>query len=423
MGSVMKKIGIIVIFLLIVLFSSSFGKNSVYSQTETPSPSPSPSPTPTLDSSSQDRLKQIQDQITEIENKIVVLQGQEKTLSSQIAVMDSQIKLTEYRIEATQEQITSLILDIDTTTKKISGLQQSLNSLVGVLANRIVATYEVGTIQPFQVLLTSNNASDFFKRLNYLKIAQAHDKKLVYDTQQAKVDYANQKVIFEDKKKKVELLKKELETYTAQLDKDKANKQELLAITKNNEERFQQEVSRLKADRDAILFAISNVGTKIGDVNKGDVIAIQGNTGCVFPPPPGGNHLHFEVYKDAKVQGGAVVDINTGQNIQFKFSEHLVNPHTYLDNGQWAKPISVYPNNITTEFGENSVFGTPHTGLDIAGPIGSPIYAVDKGIAYAAAGPVCDSQMGYKPGTTYPARGRIVDHQNGIVTLYWHTSN
>ena len=162
-----------------------------------------------------------------------------------------------------------------------------------------------------------------------------------------------------------------------------------------------------------------NVGTKIGDVNKGDVIAYQGNTGCVSPPPPGGHHLHFEVYKDAKISGGAIVDINTGENIQFKFGQHLVNPHQYLDNGSWAKPLSIYPGGITTEFGESSFFG-PHTGLDIAGPVGSPIYAVDKGVAYATGGSTCDSQMGYKPGTTSSAKGRVVDHQNGIVTLYWH---
>lgn len=241
MDLVMKKIGIIVIFLLVILFSSSFGRNIVYSQTDTPTPTPSSTP------SSTPNTEELQKKINDLQSKISDLQGQEKTLSSQIAVMDNQIKLTEYRIEATQEQITSLILDIDTTTKKISGLQEALNNLVGVLANRIVATYEVGTIQPFQILLTSNNASDFFKRLNYLKIAQEHDKKLVYDTQQAKVDYANQKVIFEDKKKKIEALKAQLENYTAQLDKEKQAKQDLLVQTQGSEANYQQILAETKA--------------------------------------------------------------------------------------------------------------------------------------------------------------------------------
>lgn len=238
MGLVMKKIGIIVLFLLVILFSSSF-KGIVYSVDPTPTPTPTPTSAPDT--------TELQNKIKDLQSKISDLQGQEKTLSSQISVMDNQIKLTEYRIEATQEEITSLILDIDTATKKISGLQEALNNLVEVLANRIVATYEVGTIQPFQILLTSNNASDFFKRLNYLKIAQEHDKKLVYDTQQAKVDYANQKTIFEGEKKKVEALQKQLQAYNTQLDLNKQAKQRLLSETQGSEANYQRLLAQAKA--------------------------------------------------------------------------------------------------------------------------------------------------------------------------------
>ena len=261
MDLVMKKAGILVILILIILFSFSFGKNIVYSQTPTPTSSP-------------DNTQAIQDllnKINDLTNKINDLKGQEKTLSSQISVMDNQIKLTEYRIEATQEQITSLTLDIDTTTKKISGLEASLNNLVGVLANRIVATYEVGTIQPFQILLTSNNASDFFKRLNYLKIAQAHDKKLVYDTQQAKIDYANQKAIFEDKKKKIEALKKQLEDYTDQLNQEKDAKKQLLADTQGSEANYQSMLAQARAQ----LAGFSRFVT-----SQGGASILSGQTSC-----------------------------------------------------------------------------------------------------------------------------------------------
>jgi peptidoglycan hydrolase CwlO-like protein len=95
----------------------------------------------------------------------MLLQAQKQTYSSQIELIGNQIKLTEYKIEATQEQITSVTLDIDTTSKKITSLQGTLDTTIAVLLNRIVATYEVGTIQPVQILLTSNTASDFFTSL------------------------------------------------------------------------------------------------------------------------------------------------------------------------------------------------------------------------------------------------------------------
>ena len=185
--------------------------------------------------------------IGDLQSKISDLQGQEKTFSSQIAVMDSQIQLTQYRIEATKQQIMNLTLSIQTANSKITTLQSSINDLTKVLLNRIVATYEVGQSQPFQILVSSNNISSFFTRENYLKIAQAHDKQLMYDTVQAKNDYANQKNIYESEKKQVEQLNVQLEAYTTQLGQEKADKQKLLTETQGSEASYQQQLAAARA--------------------------------------------------------------------------------------------------------------------------------------------------------------------------------
>ena len=228
---------IVLLFLVTILLSVSAG--IVHSQTDTPTPTPAPD--------NSQAINDLQNKINDLQNKINDLQGQEKTFSSQISLMDNQIKLTEYQIEAKQEQITSITLDIDTAAKKITSLQNTLETSIAVLLNRIVATYEVGTIQPVQILLTSNSASDFITRLNYLRLAQAHDKKLIYDTQQAKTDYTNQKNILQDQKAQVEQLKKQLQTYSDQLDQEKQAKQDLLAQTQGSEANYQQILAQTKA--------------------------------------------------------------------------------------------------------------------------------------------------------------------------------
>lgn len=235
-GSYKKKLSIFVFIFLALFFSFQF-LNTAVSQTVTP--------TPTQDNSQ--AVKDLQNQINDLQNKVADLQKQEKTLSSQIAVMDNQVKLTQLRINSTKQQITDITLDIDTTDKKISTLQSSLVKLTGVLINRIVATYEIGTVQPFHVLLSSSNVSNFFSRLNYLKIAQQHDKRLIYDTTQAKNDYGNQKTILEDKKKKVESLQAQLEEYTKQLDQEKKNKERLLKETQGSEDNYQSLLSQARA--------------------------------------------------------------------------------------------------------------------------------------------------------------------------------
>lgn len=239
----LKTFFILILALIILIFY----KGTSFSQTETPTPTPDNS----------QAVRDLQNKIADLQNKINDLQSQEKTLSSQISIMDSQIKLTEYRIEATQEQITNLTLDIDTASKKVSSLQNSLNDSISVLLNRIVATYEVGSIQPLQILLTSGSASDFFTRLNYLRLAQAHDKQLIYDTQQAKVDYANQKSIFEGEKKQVEVLNQQLQDYTDQLNQEKQAKNDLLAQTKGSEANYKSQLASYQAQ----LNSLSNFAT------------------------------------------------------------------------------------------------------------------------------------------------------------------
>lgn len=241
----------IIFFLAVILFSGI-----IFAQESTPTPTPA--------SDTSKAQQDLQNRINELQAKIRELQGQGRTLFSQIGVMDNQIKLTELRINATKGQIASISEDIETATKKIESLEEALKKLTKVLMNRIVATYEVGTTQPFYVLLTSENPKDFLTRLSYLKVAQENDKKLIFATQQAKNDYVTQKNIFEDKKKKVEALKKQLEGYTAQLAGEKQAKQALLDATKNDEKRYQTLLAEAQAQIRAFKsFASSQGGPQI----------------------------------------------------------------------------------------------------------------------------------------------------------------
>lgn len=389
----------LVIFLLIIflnLFFAPFGK--IIAQTVTP--------TSAFD---QQKISDIQNQINDLQRKINDLKSQQKTLSSQISVMDNQIKLTQLRISSTQEQITDLTLNIDTADKKIDNLSSSLTKLTGTLINRIVTTYEVGTVQPFHVLLSSGSVSNFFTRLNYLKIAQEHDKKLIYDTTQAKNDYANQKEIFENKKRAVEKLQSQLEAYTTELDQEKKNKQALLAVTQNSESIYQQRLAAALAEQRAIAQIVSGGGNviSIGQVKEGDVIAyiISGKSSC-----SSGTHLHFEVRKDGGIQ-------DPGQFLSNKSVTFENSPDgSFSFGGSWNWPIS---DPILIEQGYGMTYwarigwygGGPHTGIDMYSNSSLDVHAVKDGELFRGS-------IGCGGGSLSFAR---VDQSDGIQTFYLHT--
>jgi len=380
-------------FLLIFLCAIIFNFSSVYAQ------------------SSDELTRALQDKQVEIQKLEAQLQGvrnQEKTLKSQLNLIDGQTKVTTLKIEETNLKIEKLKREISDLSTRIERISNSLDTLSEILLKRIVQTYKYSNATTtFDLIFSSHGFAELLERLKYIQVAQAYDKKKLYELQATKLAYNEQKQDKETRQTEAEKLNKDLEVYKAQLDQQKKDKDELLRITKNDEARYQGLISQLQAEINSIASAISNVGPVIGPVSKGQTIAAMGSTGCSTGP-----HLHFEVFENAKVEGGRIVG-------------NRVNPHNFLDSGRLGPPLQGYPGStiITTEYGEvYRVFGFPsaHTGLDIAPQsyegVGRPILAAENGIAYSTQA-ACSFNIS---GGSSLGKGVIVDHQNGIVTLYWH---
>lgn len=366
---------------------------------------------PLFAQSSDDLSKQLQEkqaEIQKLEGQLGEARKQEKTLKSQLNLIDGQTKITTLKIEETNLKIEKLKREISDLSGRINRVGQTLDTLSEILLRRIVQTYKYSnSISTIDLLFSSHGFADLLERLKYIQVAQAYDKKKLYELQATKLAYNDQKQDKQTRQAEAEKLNKDLEVYKKQLDEQRKSKDELLKVTQNDEARYQSLIAQLQAEINSIAQAISNVGAKIGPVNKGDTIAAMGSTGCSTGP-----HLHFEIFENAKVENGRVVG-------------NRVNPHSYLDNGKLGPPLRGYPDEttITTEYGEvYHVFGFPsaHTGLDIAPKsyegVGRAILASENGIAYSTQAP-CNYNIS---GGSAIGKGVIIDHQNGIVTLYWH---
>ncbi|HJY98561.1 MAG TPA: hypothetical protein VJ227_02495 [Patescibacteria group bacterium] len=332
-------------------------------------------------------------------DKLVTQYNQQaKTLANQIAQYDAQIKLTTYKIADTEAKIQLL-------GGRIDQLELSLNELTQAFSSRAVETYKVTKFENnFFFILSADDINEAVSRLHYLKKIQEEDRNLLNKLQEAQTTY-------EDQKADQETLQEELESQKALLDRQKKDKANLLAITKNNETTF----AKLRDEAAAELAVVSGLGkeTYLRDVGTNDTIGsiITSASGC-----SSGQHLHFEVH-----QGSSAVDPNnflsgTGFSYSYDSSQYgyygTINPH-----GSWPwpinSPISINQGYGATGFARDFYSNKFHQGIDMDSDSSTQVKAVHGGKLYAGA----YTCKGYYPGTLYYAK---VDHGDGTTVWYLH---
>lgn len=340
----------------------------------------------------QDKLNENRKEQERIRQLLEQTKQKKSTLQNEIAYQDNQIKLTELKIVETEAEITTL-------TGQINKLEGALTELSEVFAERAVETYKLKRLgDSMVVLLTSENVTDFISRFNYLQRIQQNDRELLLEMQTTQTDY-------EDQRAQVEQLHDKLEGQKNTLAGQKTQKQNLLRVTQSDEKKYQELLASLRADEQAIERALSSLIARIvagiatgTNVTKGQIIGQQGNTGNVYPRPSSscpncGSHLHYMVFTCDILKGG--------------LSCHT-NPQPYLDDGQYNKPLNI--NYMSQGYGAAtcSVCGYAfHTGLDLVGSHGGPIYAIADGTVYYGV-----DGAGGKYG--------LVKHKDDFWTAYWH---
>jgi peptidoglycan hydrolase CwlO-like protein len=357
--------------------------------------------------SPEQKLQRLNSEIEQYQNEINKLKAQANTLANQIAQYDAQIKLTTLKITQVEEKIVLL-------GGRIDQLEVSLLALTNAFSLRAKETYVMARMgDPVLLLLSAQDLSDAVSRFHYLKKIQEADRDLLFRLQTTQSSYV-------EEKGDQEALKQELEQQKANLASQKAAKDNLLKLTRNDEKRYQALLAAARSELEAIQAIVAGKGTEtqIGPVSQGSRIAsIIPGASC----NSSGQHLHFIVSQNGTTQNpfsylkaGVAYENCSGPSCGSPDGDPF-NP-----SGSWDWPIIP-----TIDFSQGygvtwavrntwvgSIYGF-HNGIDIDSP-SSEVRAVRSGVLYRGS---------YVGSGGCALRYVRVDHdENDFDTFYLHVN-
>lgn len=354
-----------------------------------------------------DKLRDLHQKIQEYEQKIEALQGEQRTLASTISYLNNKIQLTATQIAATEQELEILVKEIASLSGKIEILDKSISDVSTILSSRIEATYKRGKIKSVYLFFSSQGFSEFLSRIQYLKVAQLHDRQLLFEMQESKMNYDSQKQLKEEKQAEQERLQKQLISQKVALARQKEEKAVLLEKTKNDEQRYQEMLTAAQAEMEAIQSIIAGQGeeTEVGDINEGERIAsiIVGPSACST-----GTHLHFEISA-----GGAHANpANYFKNVSIIWDNDPDGQFGF--SGGWNWPINETVR-ITQGYGMTYwakigwYGGESHTGIDVVSESNNNVKAVKNGVLYRGSIACGGGTLRYVK----------VDHQDSDIDTYY----
>lgn len=363
-----------------------------------------------LEECEKDPSANVNDCINLLNGKVSELGSQKKTLSSQITQFDTQLKVTQLKVNDAQNTITLLEKEIGVLGFRIGYVTESIDKLEELVKERVVATYQQSYVSNLELVVASDGFSDLLLKLQYLKQVQENDKKILASLQETRSNYSNQKDERETKQAAIEAQKAKLETLKVDLDRQKAEKQTFLEITKNDEVRYQKLLAQAQAERAITFGGGSDVFMR--DVKQGDSIGSIASHSA-SPGCSSGSHLHFEVHNGGSLQNPNNY-LRSGVSYNYSYPDSQFGTYGSINpNGDlpWplSDPVTIHQGYGSHSFAQAFYSNGVHAGIDMDSG-SATVKSVKDGKLYGGSYNCSNGKLYY---------AKVV-HSDGLVSWYLH---
>lgn len=250
-------------------------------------------------STAQNQLDETNKNIQTQKDKLNQVKADKKDTLSQIDSLDKQITSTETTINTLELEIEDLEDDITLAESNIEYSQRQYDAKDNIRKKRAAAYYENGTTSYWEMLLTSENMSDYLYRKQILEDVMEFDNNLLQELTVARKQLEEDKKELEDKKLVVENKKKEAEAKKNSLNETKTVRTKYLAELSASEKTLSDSIDKLQQQADSLIAQIraasssSSTSTYTGGTMQWPL------PGFYTITSPFGNRLHpvLKVYK------------------------------------------------------------------------------------------------------------------------------
>lgn len=319
---------------------------------------------------------ELQEEMDALQEKIDDNYSEIEEIVEQKNLIDQEIFLLNQQILTVNEQITTYGLLIADKQEELDQAKQHLRDLTQKNKERIRAMEENGSLTYWAVLFEANSFSDLLDRMEMVEEIAAADKRRLEEMDAAAQEVEAAQDALEVEKAQLEVTRQELDDMQVVLEEKRAKADALLAELHAKGEEFNQMMDEAEEKEQEFVQQIAQAEKEYNNAVKQE----QQNSA----PPPSDNHYGVDEM-----------------------------PGNTVDGITWLRPCKyVY---LSSPYGWriHPVYGYPkfHTGVDLAGPQGTPIVASRAGTVTAAT---------YNSGSGYYV---TINHHDGFSTSYMHMTH